>query len=80
MDSEFMIRKKSRCQTVAKIYQNRSFEVVVLSNRDLVRGCVFVKVFGRLVDFSRTKNWSMEGLLLPFAMRRSGVRAPRSTN
>ena len=40
-----MGEQKYRRQYVAKIYQNRYFEVVILSSRFLVRGCVFVKVF-----------------------------------
>src|SRR5438270_2292392 len=70
------VESNFRCQTVAKIYQNQYFEVIILSSQFLVRGCVFVKVFGKFDGFSRPKKWSMKLAFLPFAMRRSGVRSP----
>jgi len=55
-----LVRRNSRCQYVAKIYQNGSFEVVILSIRNLVRGCIFVKVFGKKCGFSKAKKWSVK--------------------
>lgn len=60
-----------RCQLVAEIHQNGYLTVVIRSNQNLVRGCVFVRVW-RKWRFFRAKKVLHEKAI--FAVRNAEAR------